>query len=169
MTDPSRLTEAVLPQRSGPDCTLVLVSTNVITDAAVTIARAAGLDPVVLDHADGSTADALARMAPGPRHAVVLTDHDAPGTADIVRSLLASDVGYLGQMGSRKRATGMFVTLREDGVSEEALGRLNVPVGLDVGGRSAGEIALSLVAEVVAWANGKLVRVGDRSGLPGPG
>ena len=64
-------------------------------------------------------------------------------------------VGYLGMMGSRGRARSLFETLRGEGVPEEALQRLHVPVGLDVGGRTAGEIALSVVAEVSAWATGK--------------
>jgi len=71
-------------------------------------------------------------------------------------------------MGSRSRARGVFETLRDEGLPTSAVMRLHVPVGLDTGGRSAGEMGLSVVAEVVAWANGKLVRSGDRSGLQNP-
>jgi xanthine dehydrogenase accessory factor len=40
--------------------------------------------------------------------------------------------------------------LREEGVSDESLGRIRVPIGLDLGGRTAPEIALAILAEIIA-------------------
>lgn len=172
MTGGSGVPESVLAGRDGPDATLVVVTANVIADAIATIAGAVGLPFVLLDHADGTdqpVAERLAGLGPTDRHAVVLTDHDAPGTAQVLRAALDGPAGYVGMMGSRRRAEGLFATLREEGVAEEALARLHVPVGLDIGGRSAGEMALSVVAEVSAWASDRLVRDGDRSRLAGAG
>ena len=45
--------------------------------------------------------------------------------------------------------------LREDGVTDEQLRRVRVPIGLDIGGETAAEIALSIVAEVVAVTHGR--------------
>ncbi|GAA1896846.1 XdhC family protein [Lapillicoccus jejuensis] len=161
--------ESVVAGRSGPDAVLVVVTANVIAEAVTTIAGAVGLPLVVLHHDDSDepVADRLTGLDLTDRHAVVLTDHDAPGTAEVLRAALAGPAGYVGMMGSRRRAEGLFATLREEGVPEDALARLHVPVGLDVGGRSPGEMALSVVAEVSAWASGKLVRDGDRSRLTG--
>ncbi|MEO3935140.1 XdhC family protein [Dermatophilaceae bacterium Soc4.6] len=164
----SSVPESVLEGATGPDVTLVVVTRTVIADAVVALAATVGLTTQVLDDHDGPVAEALAALAPGPRHAVVLTDHDAPGTAEVIRAALASGAGYVGMMGSRSRARGVFEALRAEGQTDPALEHLHVPVGLDTGGRTAGEMGLSVVAEVVAWANGKLVRAGDRSGLAAP-
>lgn len=162
--------ESVLPEATGPDVTLVVVTRNVVADAIGALADLVDLSVVVVDHADGPVTVQLDALELGPRDAVVLSDHDAPDTPAVVRAVLAGSAGYLGMMGSRSRAGRLFETLRGEGVAEDALGRLHVPVGLDLGGsRTAGLIALSVVAEVTAWANGKLVREGDRDGLPHPG
>lgn len=164
----SSVPESVLPGAGGPGATLVVVTRTVIADAVLAIAATAGLATHLLDHADGPVVDALAALRPGPRHAVVLTDHDAPGTPELLRAVLAGEAGYLGMMGSRSRSRGLFEALRAEGVDEPTLARLHVPLGLDTGGRTAGEMGLSVVAEVVAWAHDRLVREGDRSGLRAP-
>ncbi|MDQ2756475.1 MAG: XdhC family protein [Actinomycetota bacterium] len=164
----SSVPESVIAGATGPDTTLVLVTRTVIADAVVALCAAVGLTTLVLDHHDGPVVGALAALPVGQRHAVVLTDHDAPGTAEVIRAALAAGAGYVGMMGSRSRARGVFETLRVEGLTESSLACLHVPVGLDTGGRTAGEMGLSVVAEVVAWANGKLVRTGDRSGLQAP-
>lgn len=162
--------ESVLPEASGPDAVLILVTRNVVADAISAMAEVVGLPLVVVDHAAGPVGDQLGALGLTPRHAVVLTDHDAPDSGAIVRQVLGGPAGYLGMMGSRGRSRSLFEELRADGVGEDALRRLHVPVGLDLGGsRTAGLIALSVVAEVNAWAHGKLVREGDRSRLPHPG
>jgi xanthine dehydrogenase accessory factor len=55
----------------------------------------------------------------------------------------------MAMMGSRRRAEHVFSTLAAT-VPAQALARLRVPAGLDIGGKAPGEIALSVVAEVVA-------------------
>jgi xanthine dehydrogenase accessory factor len=57
-------------------------------------------------------------------------------------------------LGSRRRGDAILRMLREEGVSETALGRIRVPIGLDLGGRTAPEIALSIVAGLVAARRG---------------
>lgn len=162
--------ESVLPEAAGPDATLVVVTSNVIAAALAAIAGVVELPVVVVDQANGPALDQLGALGLTERHVVVLTDHDAPDAAAVVRSVLDGPAGYLGMMGSRSRSARLFETLRAEGVSAEALARLHVPVGLDLGGsRTAGLIALSVVSEVTAWANGRLTRAGDRSGLEHPG
>jgi xanthine dehydrogenase accessory factor len=60
----------------------------------------------------------------------------------------------VGMLGSRKRATTIRAMLAEDGVSEEALSRLHAPIGLPIGAQGAAEIAVSIVAELIATWRG---------------
>lgn len=63
---------------------------------------------------------------------------------------------YVGGVGSRRKAIKIKDALKREGVSEEAIARFRMPVGLSIGGRSPEEIALSIAAELVAWRAGKL-------------
>ena len=56
----------------------------------------------------------------------------------------------MGLVASRKRGDGVLGELRGDGVPEDLLERIDVPAGLDLGARTPAEIALSILAEVVA-------------------
>ena len=86
--------------------------------------------------------------------AVILVAHDYKYDLPILHHVLSSSVGYIGVLGSRRRGEGLRQFLREDGVTEAALRRIRVPIGLDLGGRSAPEIALAILAEVVATRYG---------------
>lgn len=91
---------------------------------------------------------------PGPADAVVLADHDAPYVDEVLRLVLAGAAGFVGLLGSQRHAPEMVRRLRESGVSAEQLGRLHSPCGLDIGSRSAEEIALSITAEILATERG---------------
>jgi molybdopterin adenylyltransferase len=86
----------------------------------------------------------------GPDDEVVFTDHDAPGIADMLTTLLRSPVRFVGVMGSRRHVAHYVDELRTRGFSEEDLGRVRSPLGLDLGGRRPEEIALSIAAGLVA-------------------
>jgi xanthine dehydrogenase accessory factor len=86
--------------------------------------------------------------------AVILGAHDYKYDLPILHHVLSSSVGYIGVLGSRRRGEGLLKFLHEDGVPDEALRRIRVPIGLDLGGRSASEIALAILAEVVATRYG---------------
>jgi molybdopterin adenylyltransferase len=86
----------------------------------------------------------------GPDDEVVFTDHDAPGIADLLSTLLRSPVRFLGVMGSRRHVAHYVEELRSRGFSDEDLGRIRSPLGLDLGGRRPEEVALSIAAGLVA-------------------
>ncbi len=154
------------PERQGR---IVVVTYNPIAAAIVAIAEQAGRPTTVLDHRDAEGSDPgaaatdpavwLSRNPLGPDDALVFCDHDAPQTLELLRSALRGRTGYVAMMGSRRRAESVVTTLQQESLSEEALRRLHVPAGLDIGGKAPGEIALSVVAEIVASAYG-------RSGAP---
>ena len=91
----------------------------------------------------------------GSRDAVCILTHDAKFDVPAVISALATDVGYIGVMGSRRTHDDRTRRLREAGVSDEGLGRLLSPIGLDLGARTPEETAISIVAEIIALRTGR--------------
>jgi xanthine dehydrogenase accessory factor len=57
---------------------------------------------------------------------------------------------YIGVLGSRRKTVLIADRLREEGISDERLQAIHAPVGLDLGGRTPAEIALSVLAEITA-------------------
>ncbi len=97
----------------------------------------------------------LLAAPPGGADAVVVSDHDAPWVDEVLRVALASDAFFVGMLGSRRHAPQAVRRLRDAGVPERSVARLRSPCGLDIGSRSAEEIALSIVAEIVAVERGR--------------
>ena len=89
-----------------------------------------------------------------PSTALVLVAHDYKYDLPVLRHALATDVGYIGMLGSARRGAAILKLLREDGLSEALLARVRVPIGLDLGARSAPEIALAILAEIQAVRTG---------------
>ena len=82
------------------------------------------------------------------------TDHDAPGVAGSLAALLHSPARFIGVMGSKRHVGPYVEALHEMGFTDEDLGRLRSPVGIDLGGKTPQEIALSIVAGLVAARTG---------------
>lgn len=85
-----------------------------------------------------------------PSTALVLVAHDYKYDLPVLKHALGTDVGYIGMLGSSRRGATILWHLAEDGVAPEALTRVHVPIGLDLGARSAPEIALAILAEIQA-------------------
>ena len=66
-----------------------------------------------------------------------------------------SKAGYVGLLGSKRKAAMIFRRLFEEGIDGERIGEIRAPVGLDIGGRSPEEIAVSVMAEILAVRHGK--------------
>jgi len=133
---------------------VVLLTRNAIAEAIATIATTAGREvTVIAQDADGEGVSTLAGLALRDGDAVVLCDHDAPDAPQVLRDALASPASYVAMMASRRRAEGLLDELEQEGAP--GLDKLHVPAGLNTGGKSPGEIALSVVAEVVACAYGR--------------
>ncbi|HET7349568.1 MAG TPA: XdhC family protein [Marmoricola sp.] len=138
----------------GPSGRIVLLTRNPISEAITAIAGAVGRATVLVEHdEDGRGVEEVESLSLRPGDAVVLCDHDAPDAPRVMRLAMASDASYVAMMASRGRAAGLHADLRDEGAP--GLDKLHVPAGLDTGGKSAGEIALSVVAEVVAESHGR--------------
>ncbi len=91
------------------------------------------------------------------RTAIVLLAHDPVIDDPVLHAALASPATYIGCLGSRRTHAKRLDRLREKGYIEEDFKRLHAPIGLNIGGRSAGEIAVSILAEIIAIENKKSV------------
>jgi xanthine/CO dehydrogenase XdhC/CoxF family maturation factor len=98
--------------------------------------------------------DALAELAPDARTAVVTLTHDPKLDDPALVAALGSPAFYVGCLGSKKTHAARRVRLGERGVGEPALDRLRGPVGLKIGARTPPEIAVSILAEIVAALRG---------------
>src|SRR5206468_3628141 len=89
-----------------------------------------------------------------PSTALVLMAHDYKYDLPVLHKALATEVGYIGMLGSSRRGAAILKLLAEEGEGDAALKRIRVPIGLDIGARSAPEIALAVMAEIQAVRNG---------------
>jgi xanthine dehydrogenase accessory factor len=113
-------------------------------------------DAVVVDWPDRLLAEVGDQL--GGRDAVCILTHDNKFDVPAVVAALATDVGYIGVMGSRRTHDNRTDRLREAGVDDEGLARLRSPIGLDVGARTPEETAISIVAEIIALRTGRSAR-----------
>jgi xanthine dehydrogenase accessory factor len=97
---------------------------------------------------------------------IAVLTHDPKLDDAALTAALASDAPYIGAMGSRRAQEKRRERLLALGIAEEQLARIAAPIGLDLGGLTAEETALSIMAEVVAVRNG---REGGRLSAAGAG
>jgi xanthine dehydrogenase accessory factor len=147
-----------------PPSVLLVVGASHVAMPLMTLARTLGYRTVVIDgrprfatrerfpDVDDLKIGIPSELVTGypliPTTALVLVAHDYKYDLPVLRQALASPVGYIGMLGSSRRGAAILKLLREDGVDEASLGRVRVPIGLDLGARSAPEIALAVLAEI---------------------
>ncbi len=149
----------------NPPLRMIVVGAVHIAQALVPMARACGFAPVLIDPraAFGSAGrfpgetilddwpdEAMAALKPNTRTAVVTLTHDPKLDDPAIMAALRSDIFYLGCLGSTRTHAKRVARLQEAGFSEEEIGRIHAPVGLDIGGRQPAEIAVSIMAQVIA-------------------
>lgn len=86
---------------------------------------------------------------------LVILSHDPKFERPALKYALLHPLRYIGAIGSRKTHADRIAALREEGVSEEDLARIHAPIGLDIGAVSAEEIAISILAEMLAVRSGR--------------
>ncbi|SCD80587.1 xanthine dehydrogenase accessory factor [Streptomyces sp. BpilaLS-43] len=117
-------------------------------------ARSVFATPERFPHADEVVVDwphrYLATAEADERTAICVLTHDAKFDIPLLQLALGLPVGYVGALGSRRTHTHRLQLLRQADVPEEHLARLRSPIGLDLGGRTAEETAVSIAAEIIA-------------------
>ncbi|MGH2573536.1 MAG: XdhC family protein [Actinomycetota bacterium] len=144
---------------------LVVFSATPVADELMRWAPGLGFDPVLVEpradrfttehRAAGRRASGIDELSLDKETAAVHTDHEAPGLAESVATLLRSPARFIGVMGSARHVGKHLERLREMGFGDRDLGRIRTPVGIDLGARTAEEIALSILAGLVADRRGR--------------
>ena len=101
---------------------------------------------------------AVAALKPDSATALVSLTHDPKLDDPALIAALRSPAFYVGALGSRKTHGRRLERLRAEGFDDAVLARLHAPVGLPIGALSPGEIAVSIMAEIVATLRGRTLR-----------
>jgi xanthine dehydrogenase accessory factor len=157
-------------ERHAPPVTLVIFGATHVAMPLVSLGGVMGLRTVVVDGRDafatrerfpgadeimvGMPSELAERMPLGRESLVVLLSHDYKYDLPVLKAVLASDAAYVGVLGSRRRGRALLDYLSGEGVPAQQLERVRIPVGLDLGGNTPEEIALSVLAEAVAVYHG---------------
>ena len=101
---------------------------------------------------------ALPELGLDPGTAVVALTHDAKPDDMALGLALRSSAFYVGALGSRRTHAKRVQRLKEAGYTDAEIGRICAPIGLDIGARTPAEIAVSILAEIIAAKNAKFLR-----------
>jgi xanthine dehydrogenase accessory factor len=154
----------------APSSLLLVVGASHVAMPLVSLARVLGYRTAVLDGRPrfatrerfpdvdelriGVPSELVGAYALTPVTALVLVAHDYKYDLPVLRHALGTPVGYIGMLGSPRRGAAILKLLQEEGIADDQLKRVRVPIGLDLGARSAPEIALAIMAEIQAVRGG---------------
>ncbi len=99
--------------------------------------------------------EAFEQVEIGPRDAVLVFTHDPKFDQPALAGALRTEAGYVGALGSRKTTADRERRLREEGVGDDDLARVHAPCGLDIGSATPEEVAVSVLAEIIAERSGR--------------
>ncbi len=119
------------------------------------LSEIAGFDVIVVDvepgRADIPELEAV-HLTPDSFIVLITTDHVSDEAA--LRQVISSPARYIGMIGSRHKCQTILGHLRTNGIGEDVLSRVHAPIGLDLGGPTPEEIAVSILAEAIAVRRG---------------
>jgi xanthine dehydrogenase accessory factor len=149
----------------NPPVQVIIVGAVHIAQSLAPMVRLAGYEPVIVDprrafatearFAEGIPLvrewpdEALPRLGLGRRTALVTMTHDPKIDDPALAAALRSDAFYVGSLGSKKTQAARRERLRAQGFGDAQLDRIHGPVGLPIGARSPGEIAVSILSQLV--------------------
>ena len=158
--------ESYLPPRR-----LVIVGAVHTAIPLVTFAKELGYHTTVIDarglfatqerfpHADELIEawpdEALATLPLGPQTDIVMLAHDPKFEDPAMEVALRSRAGYIGAMGSKKTSAERNERLRAKGFTDEQIDRIHGPIGINIGAKSPAEVAISILAEIIAVRSGR--------------
>ena len=155
--------DALFARAYVPSPRLLIIGAVHIAQALAPMATAAGFEVIVIDPrgafasaerfpgmqlSDEWPDEALARLGLDAATALVALSHDPKLDDPALELALPSTLFYIGALGSRRTHEKRLERLRAAGLGE-LTGRIHSPIGLDLGGRSPAEIAVSILAEVI--------------------
>ncbi|TAD88889.1 MAG: xanthine dehydrogenase [Alphaproteobacteria bacterium] len=163
--------ESLFVQVNNPPLRLVVVGAVHIAQALAPLASLAGYAVTVIDPR-GTFAtearfpgvalstdwpdEALTALQPDARTAIVTLTHDPKLDDPALEAALGSAAFYIGALGSKKTHAKRLERLRSAGFQDNALSRIHGPLGLAIGAKTQAEIAVSILAQVIAARRGSL-------------
>lgn len=143
-----------------------------ISQVLAPFCRTAGFYPVVLDDREdfanpkmfpdagevmvvGSFAGCFDGIDVDEKSFVVVVTRGHSHDREVVSQALRTPAKYIGMIGSRRKRDGIYMTLRKEGFMEDDLKRIYSPIGLNIGAQTPAEIAVSIVAELIAVRQGQ--------------
>jgi len=136
---------------------VLVVGDTPIAAAVLALGAELGLDLVAVESGDPD---------PSPGDLALVVAAHGRDELHTLRRGLETGMPYIGLVASRKRGAGVIAELRADGVPEEQLELIDVPAGIDIGARTPAEIALSILANVVAARRRERAAAPDRASVP---
>lgn len=153
---------------------LLIIGAVHVAQALVPIARSLGFHIVVADARQQLATrerfpdvdeliiawpeDVFAQVPVTRTSAIAILTHDPKFDEPALLAALETDAMYIGAVGSRKTNADRRERLRAAGASEEQIARVHGPIGLDIGGKKPEEMAISILAEIIAVRNGRTGR-----------
>jgi len=181
----SRVTGVVAVQNEGetadlfvqvhaPLPSVIVVGATDVAVALVQLAKPLGFNTTVVDGREryanrerfpgadvltvGMPSEVIAGIPLVPSAALVLLSHDFKYDLPVLEVALRSRVGYIGVLGSQRRAAVVREFLAGIGATADDIARVRIPVGIDIAARAPAEIALSVLAELIALRGGRDAR-----------
>jgi len=139
-----------------PPPQLIIVGGGHIGRPLKVMGEAAGFDVITVDVEPGRAdiPELAAVLLTADSYVVLITtDHVSDEAA--LRLVIGSPARYIGMIGSRTKCGAILDHLKADGITPDALQRVYAPIGLDLGGPSPEEIAVAILAEVIAVRHGR--------------
>jgi xanthine dehydrogenase accessory factor len=135
----------------NPPPKLIIVGGGHVGRPLKAMGEVVGFEVIVVDVEPGrATVPGLEAVALTEDAYVVLITTDHVSDEAALRQVIASPARYIGMIGSRAKCQTILDHLRADGITEAQLARVYAPIGLDLGGPTPQEIALAILAEIVA-------------------
>ena len=157
-----------------PPSKLIIIGAVHAAISLVTFANTLGFETYVIDARSGFATqdrfphvqhlivewpeDALAKIHFDESTYFLTLTHDDKFDTPALAYALKQPARYIGALGSKKTHAKRVEQLKEMGCSDEEIARIHAPIGLYLGGKRPEEIAVSIIAEIVAVKNGVVVR-----------
>jgi len=153
-----------------PPWRLFIVGAVRIAQALIPMAAEAGFAVTVIDPRAAFLTDerfpnidvirewpdkALAALAPDGHSAIITLIHNAEHDDRALGAAIRSDAFYVGALGSTRTHAKRTERLQEAGYGKDEIARIHAPIGLDLGARAPGEIAVAIIAQIIAAKHGR--------------
>lgn len=149
---------------------LIIIGAAHITVDLVSLAKQFGFETIVIDPRGFFTKNMVFRDEPDQMFELypsevlsefsldaytfcAILSHDPKIDDNALEILLKSDVAYIGALGSRKTHDKRIARLTEKGMTQEMIDRINAPIGVDINARTANEIALAIISQIIEVKN----------------